>query len=94
MENERLIEERKKKVFDFFKNNKILLNYVFLILVIILAIYIRTLPMKVESSTGHPGLWDITTNSWTLGPDLDPFLFLRWAKDIVHSGSIMPYDSF
>jgi len=29
-----------------------------------------------------PHLKDITTNDWTLGPDLDPFLYLRNAKEI------------
>lgn len=38
------------------------------------------------------GLRDVTTNTWTLGPDLDPFLFLRWTKDIVAHGALMPLD--
>ena len=33
-------------------------------------------------TTNIPGLKDITTNDWTLGPDLDPFLYLRLAGDI------------
>lgn len=49
-----------------------------------LAYYIRTLNL--------PGLRDITTGGWTLGPDLDPFLFLRWAKYILAHGSIMAND--
>jgi asparagine N-glycosylation enzyme membrane subunit Stt3 len=49
------------------------------------AVYIRTLNL--------PGLRDITTGGWTLGPDLDPFLFLRWAKDIVAHGSLMAHDT-
>jgi asparagine N-glycosylation enzyme membrane subunit Stt3 len=48
------------------------------------AVYIRTLNL--------PRLRDVTTGGWTLGPDLDPFLFLRWAKYIVVHGSIMPID--
>ena len=48
------------------------------------AVYIRTRNL--------PGLKDITTGTWTLGPDLDPFLFLRWAKYIVAHGSIMSLD--
>ncbi len=47
--------------------------------------YIRTLNL--------PGLKDITTNSWALGPDLDPWLFLRWAKHIIANGSIMAIDT-
>lgn len=44
--------------------------------------------------TNLPGLRDITTGGWTLGPDLDPFLFLRWAKYIVVHGSIYAFDAF
>jgi asparagine N-glycosylation enzyme membrane subunit Stt3 len=50
-----------------------------------LAVYLRTLNL--------PGLRDITTGGWTLGPDLDPFLFLRWAKYIVAHGSLMVHDA-
>ena len=46
--------------------------------------YIRTLNVS--------GLKDVTTGGWTLGPDLDPFLFLRWTKDIVANGSLMATD--
>lgn len=40
------------------------------------------------------GLKDVTTGTWTLGPDLDPFLFLRWAKYIVEQGALMAVDMF
>lgn len=40
------------------------------------------------------GLKDVTTGTWTLGPDLDPFLFLRWAKHIVEQGALMAVDMF
>ncbi len=50
-----------------------------------LAVWIRTRNL--------PGLKDITTNDWTLGPDLDPFLFLRWAKHIVEEGSLFAIDT-
>lgn len=50
-----------------------------------LAYYIRTLNL--------PGLRDITTGEWALGPDLDPWLFLRWAKYIVAHGSLMLNDA-
>jgi len=86
---EKLIEERKKKVFDFFKKTNIWV-LVFLIIAIILGVYIRSLPMTDHG--GNPGLWDITTNTWTLGPDLDPFLFLRYAKTIVENGSLPKID--
>ena len=41
---------------------------------------------------GKPGLWDITTNDWTLGPDLDPWLFTRYAKTIIEQGSLPRMD--
>jgi len=85
---EKLIEERKKRLKDFFIKK----NYWFLIILVIaviLGIYIRSMPMQDHG--GKPGLWDITTNDWTLGPDLDPFLFLRYAKDMVN-GSFQKAD--
>ncbi|MCU0642501.1 MAG: hypothetical protein MUF61_02905 [archaeon] len=50
-----------------------------------LAVEIRTLNL--------PGLRDVTTGGWTLGPDLDPFLFYRWMKEIVEQGSLMLHDA-
>ena len=38
-----------------------------------------------------PQLKDITTGNWTLGPDLDPFLYLRLANDI-NNGSLQNPD--
>ncbi|MBI2449866.1 hypothetical protein HYV49_06265 [Candidatus Pacearchaeota archaeon] len=56
---------------------------------IFLAVYISTF----VRTRNLQGLKDITTNSWTLGPDLDPFLFLRYAKYIVEHGSLMVVDT-
>jgi asparagine N-glycosylation enzyme membrane subunit Stt3 len=39
------------------------------------------------------GLRDVSTGGWTLGPDLDPFLFLRWAKAIVQDGTLYALDT-
>lgn len=50
------------------------------------AVFIRTRNLA--------GLRDITTGGWTLGPDLDPFLFLRWAKYIITHGSLYAVDPF
>jgi len=80
--------EREKKVLSFFKTKFNWLVGIFLMIIIWINIYIRTLPMRINSITGKPFLWDITRNNWTLGPDLDPFFFLRWAKTIVEQGAL------
>lgn len=51
-----------------------------LLLIIILSIYVRT--------SNIDGLKDVTTGNYTLGPDLDPFLYLRNAQEIVASGTV------
>ena len=89
MGEEYLIEERRKKAIDFLKNKQIWVLGV-LIIVLILGVYIRSMPM--HDHNGRPGLWDITTNTWTLGPDLDPWLFERYAKIIVEKGSLSGID--
>jgi len=86
-----ILEERNKKIFNFLKSSKIWV-WIILAVLIVLGIYIRTLPMADHG--GHPGLWDITTNSWTLGPDLDPWLFMRQAKNIITTGSFPNIDTF
>ena len=92
-EEDRIIEERKKKVVGFFKKSPYLLILGILIVLVVLGVYLRSLPMMDHN--GQPGLWDITTNTWTLGPDLDPFLFLRYAKeDIANNGSLPLIDNF
>ena len=79
------LEERKKKFFTLIKKKKEWLFYLILAFITYLAVYIRTLNI--------PRLKDVTTGTWTLGPDLDPFLFLRWAKYIVANGSLMVLDT-
>ena len=81
---ERLIEERKAKVIQFVKLKKSWLVFIFLIALVWFAIWLRTVNID--------GLKDVTTGSWTLGPDLDPFLFLRWAKEIIATGSLTDID--
>jgi asparagine N-glycosylation enzyme membrane subunit Stt3 len=90
---EQIIQERKEKIISFFKKKYNWISYLILALIVWLSVKIRTLPMQINPSTGKPGLWDITRNNWTLGPDLDPFLFLRWAKHIVQNGVLMTIDS-
>jgi len=87
---EKIIEERKEKIIAFLKNKQIWVIGV-LIIAVILGIYIRSLPMTDRA--GRPGLWDITTNTWTLGPDLDPWLFERYAETIVEQGGLPKIDA-
>ncbi|OGJ15888.1 hypothetical protein A3K73_01860 [Candidatus Pacearchaeota archaeon RBG_13_36_9] len=105
--NEGLIDKRKEKLVAFFKKSDVWV-VIALLAAIILGVYIRSLPMQDHSSafpslaefvfnpwksfSGKPGLWDITTNTWTLGPDLDPWLFLRYAKAIVEEGRLPEFD--
>ncbi len=89
---EKEIEKRKEKIIKFLKNKTNWIVYAVLFVILLISTYIRTLPIKINSS-GNPGLWDITTNNWTLGPDLDPFLFLRWAKYIAENGKLFLLDT-
>jgi len=80
-----LIQERKNKAFAWAKQNVSALSYVVLAIIVYLAVKIRTANLSK--------LRDITTGGWTLGPDLDPFLFLRWAAYIVEHGKIFVHDT-
>jgi asparagine N-glycosylation enzyme membrane subunit Stt3 len=84
------LEKRKEKFISFMKKRELWVIGI-LIIVLILGAYIRVQPMLDHN--GEPGLWDITTNSWTLGPDLDPFLFLRTAQTILKNGSVPSIDT-
>ncbi len=87
---ESVLEERKESLKKLLvKKNLWIL--IILIIAIILGAYIRSLPLTDHN--GQPGLWDITINDYTLGPDLDPFLFLRYAKTIVENGSLLAIDN-
>jgi asparagine N-glycosylation enzyme membrane subunit Stt3 len=87
---DKLIEERKKKAIAFLKKEYVYISIALLALVI-LGVYIRSLPMQDHG--GRPGLWDITTNTWTLGPDLDPWLFTRYAKTMIETGHLPHLDT-
>jgi asparagine N-glycosylation enzyme membrane subunit Stt3 len=65
-----------KNIGNFFKKNW------FWILIIVLLIAIIFLSCNIRTSNVSQ-LKDVTTGNYTLGPDLDPFLFLRLAKEIV-----------
>lgn len=85
-----LIKIRRDKIINFFKKTEVWVIG-FLIIAVILGIYIRSLPMQDHG--GNPGLWDVATNTWTLGPDLDPWLFTRMAKLIVNDGAMPEIDT-
>jgi hypothetical protein len=91
MDEEKVYETRKKNLINFSKKKYLLAVYIALAIIVYLAIHVRSLPMEINPNTGKPGLWDVTTDSWTLGPDLDPFLFLRWAKHIVAGGTLVDW---
>ncbi len=78
------IEKRKKKIIEFFKKGGNKIYYAILAIILAISVYIRT--------RNIPKLKDITTGTWTLGPDLDPFLFLRWAKYIAEQGKLFVLD--
>ncbi len=79
------LEIRKEKVISFLKKKKDWIYYLILSFIVFIGVYIRT--------RNIPKLKDITTGTWTLGPDLDPFLFLRWAKYIVEHGKLFLLDT-
>jgi asparagine N-glycosylation enzyme membrane subunit Stt3 len=82
------ITKRDESLLSFFKSKYLI--YVALAILLVIGAYIRYLPLTDHN--GIPGLWDITTNDYTLGPDLDPFLFLRYATMLDTDGSIPTID--
>lgn len=84
LDDETLIEIRKERILSLLNKRKKFIIYFLLALVVYVAIFIRVRNIS--------GLKDITTGGWTLGPDLDPFLFLRWAEFIVDNGKLMAVD--
>jgi len=84
MENEsRELEERKKKVKSFMKKANVIL-IIAVIALVLFAFWIRT--RNIDN------LKDFEGNA-TLGPDLDPYIFLRYAENIVENGKLMEHDS-
>ncbi len=85
---ERLVESSKdnlKAAASLISSSQKYLTYIILAVIVFIAVRIRTLNLS--------GLRDVTNGSWTLGPDSDPFLFLRWAKYIVEHGSLYAIDT-
>ncbi|MBI2630413.1 hypothetical protein HYW76_04905 [Candidatus Pacearchaeota archaeon] len=84
-EEEKEIDNRKDKLLKVLLGSKYLLAIVGLIVLLLVAWHLRTVNV--------PNLKDVTTGDYTLGPDLDPFLFLRYAEYIVEHGSLMSIDN-
>jgi asparagine N-glycosylation enzyme membrane subunit Stt3 len=80
-----IFRERKEKFTKFVKDKRDWIVYLLLSVIVLISFYIRTLNVSK--------LKDITTKTWTLAPDLDPFLFLRWAQDIVKNGTLSTIDT-
>ena len=78
LSDDEIIRIRKDKVVKFLKTRYDLLSYFVLAIIVFIAVRIRTRNL--------PGLRDVTTGGWALGPDLDPWLFTRWAEYIVEHG--------
>ena len=144
MNEDNLIEERKKKLIKLLKNNPFFSIFFWLgILTLLFSIFVKAgigfpfiegiyntapahlwfllsialfiscsfIAYKKEKYSFYPlfawivyfAVWirsvnisklrDVTTGGWTLGPDLDPFLFLRWAEYIVEHGKLMMIDT-
>ncbi|MCX6746826.1 MAG: hypothetical protein NTU63_01690 [Candidatus Pacearchaeota archaeon] len=79
------IEARKKNLIGFLKKRTEWIYYGILTFILFINTYIRT--------RNIPLLKDVSTGTWTLGPDLDPFLFLRWAKYIAEYGKLFALDA-
>lgn len=82
---DKTIDQRKENFKKFFTKNSNWIFYLILAFLVWLASFIRIKNLW--------GLKDITTGTWTLGPDLDPYLFLRWAQHIAEHGTIMANDA-
>ncbi len=80
-----VVKDRHEKLVDFLKKKSEWIAYLCLAIVVYIGVWLRTRNLS--------GLRDITTGGWTLGPDLDPFLFLRYAKYIVENGSLFAIDT-
>lgn len=82
--NKEELKKRSKKMLSFLKNKGHYFLYILTAFFIVLGAWIRTRNIHL--------LKDITTGSWLL-PDLDPHLFLRYAKHLVDTGKYLAFDT-
>ncbi|HLC53741.1 MAG TPA: STT3 domain-containing protein [Candidatus Nanoarchaeia archaeon] len=85
MEEDTLIAQRKERLAALLGIKRHWIAYIGVLILAYFSLWLRTLNVG--------GLRDVATGGWTLGPDLDPFLFLRWGKYIVTHGSLMSIDT-
>ena len=88
VKGEDLLTERKKKVLNSLKNKRVWIYIIILVILLSFSTIMRTSNFR----TGN-GLKDATTGNYTLGPDLDPFFFLRWTQYIINQGAIPANDA-
>lgn len=62
---------------------------IFVSIILLIAIIYFGVWIRIQNV---PNLKDISTGQYTLGPDLDPFLFLRYAQEIQQTGSLSKID--
>ncbi|MAG19823.1 hypothetical protein CL618_00105 [archaeon] len=72
------IDNRKKNIVNYFKNNKNILSYIILTAIIFLGAFLRTRNLH------------LLKNKFLLA--LDPYVFYRYAQYIVEHGKLMPID--
>ncbi|MDD5133672.1 MAG: STT3 domain-containing protein [Candidatus Nanoarchaeia archaeon] len=77
------IEKRKEEFIKKIKENKKAIGYVVLAIIIWFSYWLRTLNLKL--------LTDVTTGKY-IPSELDSFVFLRYAKDILAHGSLFVHD--
>ncbi len=77
------LAQKRKKVISFFKENKTLLFYCALILIIWLGVSIRV--------SNFPLLKDVTTGEM-VSTDLDSHIYYKYAKEILNTGTLSPID--
>jgi asparagine N-glycosylation enzyme membrane subunit Stt3 len=84
--------KREKKLLEFFTKNFWIITLIVLVLLIVINVQIRMLPLA-EGPSGKPGLWNYAEDKYTLGPDLDPWFFYRYAKYIHEDGKLPEIDT-
>src|SRR3989344_220485 len=80
-----IIEERKEKVLGFLKKHQTWLVYGILAVIILLAFFNRIAPL--------PNLVDSTTGDY-IPIEIDSFVFLRYAQEILTNGTLASVDTF